>query len=254
MAVKKAETEIYITEVNKGEMEFGILGTSPLICNRMSQKAMTELLFPKGRKTAADKAGSLKHDPMKEFRDSPYTSKDPNAPTRLQLLSAMFKKAMGTAALDLPGAKKAQIGRLVYVEGDRVDLYGVPQIIMSVVRSSDINRTPDIRSRVIVPEWACRITVSFIKPIINEQSVANLLAAGGITAGIGDWRVEKGSGSYGTYKLVGLDDPDFVRVSALGRDAQDAALRTPDAYDDETESLLSWFMKETVQRGFTATA
>lgn len=254
MATKQTESEIFVTKVDKGEMIFAVLGTSPIICNRMSEKARMELLFPKGKKTAADKASSLKHDPMKEFRDSPYTSKDKDAPTRLQLISSMFKKAMGTAALDLPGTRKAQIGRLVYVEGDRVNLYGVPQLMMSVTRSSDMNRTPDIRSRAILPEWACKITVSFIKPIIREQSVANLLAAGGITAGVGDWRVEKGSGSYGTFKLVSLDDPDFVRITKLGREAQDKALVDPQSYDDETESLLSWFKQETVARGFAATA
>lgn len=255
MAVaKKTETEVFITEVNKGEMTFAVLGTSPLICNRMSQK-VTEILLLGGVKMSASEKGTrLKHDPIAEFRDSPYTSANPDNPTRLQLLSSMFKGAMRTAALDLPGTKKSQIGRLVYVEGDRVDVYGKPQLMMSVTRSADMNRTPDIRSRAILPEWACKITVSFIKPIIREQSVANLLAAGGITAGIGDWRVEKGSGSYGTYRLVSLDDPDFIRITKQGRAEQDAALENPDCYDDETESLFSWFKTESVKRGFAATA
>ena len=94
------------------------------------------------------------------------------------------------AALDLPGARKAQIGRLVQVkEGtyrDLIPIYGEPQLLMSVTRSADMNRTPDIRSRCIIPNWAAQITISFVLPTLRETAVVNLLAAAGITAGVGD--------------------------------------------------------------------
>ena len=251
MAKKDDGNEVFITKVEQGVADFCIVGTAPLICNRMSSKVMQELLLPRGRKTAAEKAGSLKHEPLIEYRNSPYTSLDDTNPTRIQLLASMFKGAMKTAALDIPGAKKAQIGRLTYVESDRVNVYGVPQIFMSVTRSADMNRTPDVRTRAILPEWALRISIRFAQPIIKLQSVANLLAAGGITSGVGDWRVEKGSGGYGTYRIVSDDDPDFVRIVATGgRQAQDEALATPTAYDDETEELLSWYDVEAKRRGF----
>jgi len=251
MAKKDDGNEVFITKVDQGVADFCIVGTAPLICNRMSSKVMQELLLPRGRKTAAEKAGSLKHEPLIEYRNSPYTSLDDTNPTRIQLLASMFKGAMKTAALDIPGAKKAQIGRLTYVESDRVNVYGVPQIFMSVTRSADMNRTPDVRTRAILPEWALRISIRFAQPIIKLQSVANLLAAGGITSGVGDWRVEKGSGGYGTYRIVSDDDPDFVRIVATGgRQAQDEALATPTAYDDETEELLSWYDVEAKRRGF----
>src|SRR5690606_32985291 len=104
---------------------------------------------PKGRKTAAEKASSLKHDPLQEFADSPYIDEDESAPTYLQHLSSAFKNALKGAALDLPGANKSQIGRLTWVNGERVGIYGVPQIFCSVTRSADMNRTPDVRTRAI---------------------------------------------------------------------------------------------------------
>lgn len=245
--------EIFVTKVEQTELTFFILGTAPLICNRMSEKARMELLLPKGRMTAADKASNLKHNPLAEYRASPYTNSADDAPTRLQLLSSMFKKSMMTAALDLPGAKKAQIGRLVYVVGDRVDLYGKPELMMAVTRSADMNRTPDIRSRAILREWACVITVKFITPIIRETSIANLLVGAGVTAGVGDYRVEKG-GSYGTFEIVDADNVNLTRILKLGRKAQDDALADPQCYDDETESLLSWYNSELPKRGFKAVA
>jgi hypothetical protein len=163
--------------------------------------------------------------------------------------------AMASSALETKGSSKAQIGRLTYVESDRVNVYGVPQIFLSVTRSADMNRTPDVRTRAIIPEWALRISIRYAQPIIKLQSVANLLAAGGITSGVGDWRVEKGSGGYGTYRIVADDDADFVRITSQGgRAAQDEGLANPTAYDDETEELLAWYGVEARRRGFQVAA
>lgn len=249
------ETEIQILEVVKGEMEFCILGTTPLIMNRMSQKVWFELLAPKGKKTGVEKASSLKHDPIQEFRNSPYIISDPKAPTLLCILPTAFKRAMGTAALDTPGAKKAQIGRLVYIEGEQLPIYGTPQVFMAITRSADMNHTPDVRTRAILPEWACKLRVKFTKPVLREQSIANLLAAAGFQSGVGDWRQEKGSGSYGSFKLVSADDKDFVRiVKTQGRAVQQGALDNPEAYNSETEEMLAWFSVEAAARGFEKNA
>jgi hypothetical protein len=240
--------EIQILEISKGIVEVCIVGVSPLICNRMSEKARQSLILPTGRMTTAQKAVNLKHDPLAEFRSSPYINSEDGL-TRIQLLASMFKGAMKTAALDLPGVAKSKIGRLVYVEGDRVEVYGIPQVMSAVTRSSDMNRTPDVRTRAILPRWACRISIAYVTPMINQKSVLNLLAAGGITAGIGDWRVEKGSGSYGQYKLVAPEDSEFLSILEEGRVAQDAGLANPIAYDDETGDLLQWFNVEIDRRG-----
>lgn len=246
---KSENTEVFIQKVEQAQLTFYILGLSPLICNRMSEKTMRELLLPAPKKTAASKAVTLKHDPLQEYRDSPYRNLDAKAPTRLQPLASMFKKAMMTAALDIPGAKKAQIGRLLYVVGDRIDLYGRPELFMSVTRSADMNRTPDVRSRAILREWACKITVRFTIPIIKDVSVINLLAAAGTQAGVGDYRVEKGAGSYGTFEPVSADNKDWQRIAKIGRVDQDKALQKPDFYDDETASLYTWFETEVPKRG-----
>lgn len=257
MATKREDngSEISILEVQKGLMEFCILGCSPLIMNRMSQKVWFELLAPKGRKTASEKASTAKHDPIAEYRASVYRMPKDSDPTVLAILPTAFKRAMGTAALDMPGAKRTQIGRLVYVHGELVPVYGTPKVFMAVTRSADMNKTPDVRTRAIIPEWACKLKIEFTKPIIREQSIANLLAAAGFQSGVGDWRQEKGSGAYGAFKLVSADDPDFVRIcSTQARDAQQIGLDEPDAYNDETSEMLAWFDVEMKRRGFKVAA
>lgn len=249
------KSSIDVLEITKGSLTACILGTSPLIMNRMSQKVLHDLLAPKGKKTAAEKASSMKHHPIEEFRAAPYTLTNEDAPTLLGVLPTAFKKAMCTAALDMPGAKKAQIGRLVSVDWGMQPIYGKPKLFMAVTRSADVNKTPDVRTRAILPAWACTLTVEFVKPILREQAVVNLLAAAGVQCGIGDWRQEKGSGNYGAFKLVSADDPEFLRItSTMGRAAQQAAMDEPECYDAETEELLSWFSVEMNRRGFKVAA
>jgi hypothetical protein len=240
---------VEIIEVSQGRVAFCILGSTPFVCNRMSEKAKRELLMPRGRKTVVERATTLKHSPIEEYRASAYRLSDEQAPTFLAVMATAFKNAMKTAALDLPGARKAQIGRLVYIEGDYVPIYGVPQLFMAITRSADMNKTPDVRTRAILPRWACRLTVSFVQPLMRAQAVANLLAASGFTAGVGDGRPEKGAMNYGQFKLVPDDDPEFLDiVNTGGREAQRAAISAPTAYDSETLDLLSWFDSEVQRR------
>jgi hypothetical protein len=250
MATKAQDTSIYVPEISRQTILVNILGTSPLICNRMSEKARHELLMPHGPKNAAEKQANLKHNPLSEFRASPYTLIDESAPTFLALMSSAFKGAICTAALDLPGTKKAQIGRLVYVHGDYTAIYGIPRLLMSVTRSADMNRTPDIRTRAILPRWACRLEVSFVEPILKAQAIVNLLSAGGVTVGVGDWRPEKGKGNYGQFAVVNETDLAFQgALTEGGRSAQQAAMEQPEPYDSESAEMLEYWAGEVQRRG-----
>lgn len=245
------EDAVSVLEISKGAVTFCVLGTSPLVFNRMSEKAKRELLMPRGRKNAAERATTLKHDPVQEFRDSVYRDAADNAPARLVMPATAFKGAMAAAALDLPGVARSQIGRLTYVQGYNVHVFGVPRLFMSVVRSADINKTPDIRTRAILPEWAAMVTISFVKPLIRDQMVANLLAAAGVTIGIGDFRQEKGKGNFGQFDLVSADSVPFqALVRKAGRDVQDKALTDATPYDAESAELLDWYSAERKKRGF----
>lgn len=255
MAAKKTKsTEVDVISIAMGEVKFAVVGESPFVFNAMSEKAKRELLMPSGRKTSAQKASNLKHDPMTEYRASVYRSTGDASPTRLLFPAAGFKKAISSAALDMPtSASKSQTGRLTWVPGEYVAVYGVPRIFSTVVRSADINRTPDVRTRAILPEWACMVTVRFAEPVLSASVVGTLLAAAGLIIGIGDGRQEKGALSYGQFRITEPNDPDFKRIIETGgRAAQDAALKDPVAHDHETETLLSWFTDELGRRRGTS--
>jgi hypothetical protein len=251
MAAKK-EASIEVQEISTNRVEFCILGKTPIILNRMSEKAKHELLMPKGRKTTAQKATSIKHNPLEEFCSAPYIL-DADAETHIGILATSFKNCIRGAGVDIPGSSKAQLGRLLWVEGTKAALYGIPKLFMSITRSADMNRTPDVRTRAIMGEWAVRLTVSFVTPQLSAKTVGNLLAAAGLIQGVGDWRPEKGSGNYGQFELVSPDDDRFLNlIKTAGREEQVRAMQHPRAFDAESEELLEWFHDEADRRGLVA--
>ena len=235
-------------------MVFNIVGTEPLLYNAMNQKAKRELLSPRGRLTAADKQVLAKHNPLEEFRNSVYRRRDDETgPTRLIFPAPAFKKCLAQAALDMPGsATKAQLGRLTYVPSVSVDIFGVPELHMGIVRMADIKKTPDVRTRAILPRWCAQVTIMYAEPMLNATTVANLFAAAGMICGIGDGRQEKGSLSFGLFELREDDDEEFLEIMENGGIvAQDEALNAefPHCFDHETEELAAWWMAEQKRKG-----
>lgn len=242
--------EIVIQKVDQAEMKISVIGISPLICHSMSLKVKQELLLPRGRKTAADKASSLKHNPLQEFRDSIVKDYSPDGPTRVMMPGSAVKGSMMTGALDAENTKKSEIGRLVSVVDERVPIWGIPMLKMDVVRSADINKTPDIRTRACLMAWCTEFTVRFLTRKLTQQALVNLLDLAGVVAGIGDFRQEKGRGSYGQFSVCNHDDPEFLRIKeSAARDIQDGALAEPQFYDEASEELFRWYEEEVVRRG-----
>ena len=238
---------IEVEPLRVGSVKVWLRGITPLICNRMAAKACRELLFPKGRKTTAEKQQLLKHDPMNEYRNS-MEKRAGKGPTRIVFPSPAVKGAMATAALETKGTNKTQIGRLVWVKGYDIDVYGVPKLMMSVVRSADMNKTPDVRTRAILPEWCMPVTIQYVKPQMSEKTIMQLLSNGGIIVGIGDFRQEKGKGNFGQFE-VSTEAKCKSIVKAGGMKQQDAAINKPERFDMKTEELLSWFQEEVKNRG-----
>jgi len=111
--VKKAkETAVEIQEIRMGTIRANLVGTSPLVMHRFASKAWHELLLPSGKKNSAEKSESLKHDPKAEFVEALYQNRSNAEPALFHYPSNAFGKALAAAAVDIPGATKAQMSRL----------------------------------------------------------------------------------------------------------------------------------------------
>lgn len=249
MSRKQAKGELHVDALKQGRVTLRLIGTTPLYFNAMSAKAKRTLLIGGGRKTAAEKK-ELKHNPLQEFRDSVY--KLPAGPTLLGFPAPGVKGAMATAALETPGVTKTSVQRLIFLPQEKVSIWGKPYLKMDVVRSADMAKTPDIRTRAFLPRWCAEVEIAFVTPTLSTHAVVSLLQNAGVIVGIGDFRQEKGRGSYGTFAVAGEDLGDWQEVwdevTAEGRDVQQAAMEDPEVADDDTAELMAMFEEEVVKR------
>jgi hypothetical protein len=248
-AKRSEEKTITIQLLEQGTIEIYFVGKSWLFMNRMPKKAMEQLLLPPLTRNRASRQSMLKHDPVAEFRDSIYRCRDDKAPTLVHIPNNAFKKAMAQAALDTPGATKAEIGRHVQVIDETVHIYGTPHLDMRIVRQAGINKTPDVRTRAVFKQWGGKVTVQYTRGIVRENFIANLMANAGIITGIGDGRIEKGTFAFGAWDVVNEQDQRLMDLMKHhGRKAQLAAMENPIPANEDTEELLAWFEGELIRR------
>src|SRR6516162_4993797 len=98
-AKSKQEQQIYIPTIESVTLRFHVLGKSPLISNRLPEKARQELLLPAAKKNQAERSASVKHDVLAEYRSSVYrTNSEDQSPTRIHYPSRAFGQALANAA------------------------------------------------------------------------------------------------------------------------------------------------------------
>jgi len=250
MAIKKAEAgTLHIDPLKQGRIKLRLIGTTPMYQNSMSMKAKRDLLIGGGKKTAAQRK-DIKHDPENEFRDSAHKKQDGD--TLLCFPAPGVKSAMATAALETPGVTKSSVQRLIFLPEQKIQIWGKPYLKMDVVRSADMNKTPDIRSRCYLPRWVAEVDIAFVTPTLSAHSIISLLANAGVIVGLGDFRQEKGRGSYGTFAVAGDDLGEWQsywdEVTQEGRAVQQAALDSPEYADADTVELMDILTQERAQR------
>ena len=251
MALAKKQTDgaIHIDALNRGRVTLRIIGTMPLYMNSMSLKAKQTLLAGGGRKTAAQKK-ELKHNPEEEFRQSAHTKS--TGETLLCFPASGVKSAMATAALETAGITKTSVQKNISLPQEVIQIWGKPYLKLDVVRSADMNRTPDIRSRAFLPRWIAEVDIAFTMPTFSAHTIVTLLANAGQVVGIGDFRQEKGRGGYGTFSVAGDDLGDLQEywdeLKEEGRSVQKAAMDDPEYADRTTGELMEFLSGQRILR------
>ena len=248
VAKKQDSAEIQVHPLKRASVSIRIVGITPLFQNRMANKVKEGLLVGTKKKTKAERI-EIKHDPMSEYYNSAEIMK--NGPTALGLRVTAVKAAMATAALETAGLTKSSAQRLIFMPGDLTALYGTPQLRMDVVRSADMNRTPDIRTRAYLPKWGAEIEIQYITPQLSGRSIMSLLFNAGVLVGVGDYRQEKGKGGFGAFRVLGDGENDEEwndLVKNHGRIRQLAALAKPEYADQDTADLMEYYQSEVTRR------
>ena len=194
MATKTAELQKI--KIEKAKVK--IVGLSPLIMHRWSEKARKDMLDKQMKKTVKKEAKS----PEEQYEASIYYLDD----GRLGFPADAFKKTM------IRGAK--QIGLVMtdaktsfFIHGEyctRDDRELVP-VVGEVQPREDMVRlngaTSDIRFRGQVVKWEAELNISYNSSITSFDHIVNMLHAAGYGVGIGEWRPER-DGTFGRFEVV----------------------------------------------------
>lgn len=191
-----------------------VKGDSPLIVHKWSEKAKKEIL-DKQMKKAKSKGHDAK-DPVRDFIDSLYWLEgEPEDKTeegfgkaiqngaKFGFPSVAFKAAAVSAGYR-SGITPNKVGMnaAFHIDGEFVEIKGVPEMREDMVRVGGISRAADIRYRGEFKEWSATFTVKYNSAVISLEQLANLFNLGGFACGLGEWRPEKG-GAFGMFHVAG---------------------------------------------------
>lgn len=203
MAAKKDTGSVEIPAINIKVFSLKIIGDSPLIMHKWSEKAKQEMLDKQMKK--ATKGRAVK-DPAQDYYDSLYwLTEQPDNPTGNDIKNAKFGfpstgfKASAVSAGYRAGVCKDKVSTngSFHVLGEMVEIIGKPEIREDMVR---IQMTTDIRFRGEFKEWSAILSIRYNANAISAEQIINLFNLGGFAVGVGEWRAEKG-GSFGMYHV-----------------------------------------------------
>lgn len=191
------EAVVEITPIAAETIQVPILGTTPLIVHRFSEKAKRQMLDAmQGRKTPKQNK-----DPEAEYEAAFYRMKD----ERPGFPALAFKLATVGGARFYSQVTMTALKQFLFFRGEvgsdgqpMVPIEGEPRMREDVVR---VNRGgSDLRYRPEFPEWETSLIVTYVTSALTRGSVLSLIDAGGMGVGVGEWRPEKG-GDFGTYRV-----------------------------------------------------
>ena len=214
-AMKRAKaseekTEITIPAIDLETAMIKIVGDSPLIIHKWSEKAKREIL-EKQMKTAS-KSGKEAKSPVQDFINSMYwLDGEPEEKTeegfakaiqngaRFGFPATAVKQAAVSAAYRSKLSKdKVSLFGAFRILGEFIEIEGVPRMREDMVKIA--GGVADIRYRGEFPEWSSTFTVEYNKNMLSLSQLMNMVNLGGFSCGIGEWRVEKG-GNNGAFHV-----------------------------------------------------
>ena len=196
-----------------------ITGTATLIQNKFSQKAIEEML----RKHMGLPTEREKKIPSECIARATIVNTD----GVVVMPTTAFKKAMLTASASVKGLKKTQLRQQLFIEGNAIPIKFTRMVPrMDMVRTSGINRAPDVRFRPSFEDWSARMIIQFSDQL-PVQTVVDLLNRAG-SVGVGEWRPER-DGSNGTFEVSrNIKDPQEIEEVRKACRVSIPALTIPD--------------------------
>jgi hypothetical protein len=199
MAGHNANKTIIIPKPHFETMDMDLIGLSPLLVNRWSEKAIRQI-EEKQAKTAV-RQKRAQRDPHAEFEAASYRVNGSYA-----FPSASFRLAAIGACRLIDGITMATARRLftcpeeyVILEGNSKNGASWPEMDSRPIRLA--NGVADMRYRPLFWPWACTLRIRFFAGATTPEQIGNLIVLAGECIGIGELRPEKG-GNLGRFTIA----------------------------------------------------
>lgn len=204
------DATVTIPAINIQYATIRVVGDSPLIVHKWSEKAKKEIL-DKQMKKAKTKGHDAK-DPVRDFIESLYwIDGEPEDKTeegfahaiesgaRFGFPSVAFKASAVSAGYRSGVTKdKVSMNAAFHIDGELVEIKGIPEMREDMVRIG--MGTADIRYRGMFSDWSATFRVKYNASAISLEQLVNLINLGGFACGLGEWRPEKG-GQFGMFHV-----------------------------------------------------
>lgn len=207
--------EIHVDRIVDNVIEVPIVGLTPLIPHKWSEKALRMMRDKQMSARGSTRPAREPKNAEEEAIASCYWLPDgsPGMP------ATAFKAAIVEAARYYSNKDLTMtlLRRVVFVEGEgqpdrlvRIDSPEDPILREDTPRNS--GGVADLRYRYMFDPWSALLKVRFMPSVLPPDSVYNLVDAAG-RGGIGDWRPgspKSNTGSYGTFRI---DDDRLAQIT-----------------------------------------
>lgn len=210
------EKSIEIPKLQLQDVVVPIIGTSPLIVHRFSEKVKKEML---AKQMGAAKMKKAAKDPRRDFAESFYVMRgefgerpevyeDDDGIVRARAAgdafafpSLAFKSAMVGACRHVDGMTMTTSRGAFHVIGEFTEiLYDEDPIMREDVVRVGPSKVADMRYRGQFTNWRAKLFVRFNSRSISLDQLVNLANIAGFSSGVGEWRPEK-SGDKGVFQV-----------------------------------------------------
>lgn len=187
---KKSTADSTAIEIPKPDiraLRVRIIGDTPLICHKFSEKAQ-KMIEDKQQQKASKARGA--REPKKEYEGARHRMPDgsdgfPAGGVKMALVSACtfvdgMTKVLSKGAFFIIGDQGTNLIKINYVGK-------APRMVSDYVRINN-GRSGDVRYRPYYDEWWMDLCIRYNALVVSSQQIVNLLANAGFSIGIGDWR------------------------------------------------------------------
>jgi hypothetical protein len=213
MATKK-EAVLDIPKVKVKRFKVRIVGDSPVIVHAWSEKAKKEMLEnqtgpkPKTPKEPRNPAGEFINSMYwlsgrPEELTMPAFEKAVKKGAKFGMPVSMFIKAAANGARHNGAAKfKNEVFSKMWISGDAGEMATIksdpPICREDMVKIGAQTKVSYLRYRGEFRNWSVELNISYNANISSIEEIISFLNLGGFSAGVGEWRIDKG-GIFGAY-------------------------------------------------------